>query len=101
MSKTLRVLTLHLKRKWWEQIKSGAKTEELRQATAYNVKLIGHGQFDIVAVLLGYPKRTDASRRMEFYWRGYQMKTVIHEEFGAFPREVIAIDLSAPVTAAT
>jgi hypothetical protein len=101
MPTNLRVLTLHLKRKWWEQIKAGTKTEELRQATAYNVKLIGHGQFDVIAILLGYPKKTDASRRLEFYWKGYTMKSVIHEEFGAFPREVIAIDLSAPVTAAT
>lgn len=99
MSKPLRILTLHLKKKWWDQIKAGTKTEELRQATAYNVKLIGHGQFDIVAVLLGYPKKTDASRHLQFYWRGYTMRTVIHEEFGAFPREVLAIDLSAPVVA--
>lgn len=74
----MKVLTLPLKRKWYDMISSGEKREEYREVTEYwNKRLcvllidnvdryfrIKH--FDAVTFTLGYPKKADATRRMTF-----------------------------------
>lgn len=68
-------LTLPLKRKWFDMIKSGEKKEEYREINRYwNSRLIDKKtyllkqlkQFDEVEFTLGYPKKSDKERRMKF-----------------------------------
>lgn len=93
----MNILTLHLKRKWWEQIRDGKKTVELRLATSYwRNRLIGR-QYDEIHLKLGYPKRDDESKTITRKWRCVSKETILHEEFGANPVEVFVIDVSMQV----
>ncbi len=86
-------LILPLKRKWFEQIKSGEKTEEYRLDNEYWQKRIIGKSFDKVIVTLGYPKRDDLSRRLEFPWNGYVMKDVVSDEWDGNLVRVFVIPL--------
>ena len=89
----MRVLKLHLKRKWWEQVKSGEKIIELRLATNYWKKRLVGRVYDEVHLYLGYPKKGDKSRLLRKRWTGIAKETVLHEEFGEQPVEVYVIGL--------
>lgn len=84
-------LILPVKRIYFEQIASGEKPEEFRLANAYWAKRLEGKQYSRVIVTLGYPKRTDTARRIEFPWRGFTKQTITHEHFGPDPVEVYAI----------
>lgn len=80
----MKTLTLTLKKKWFDLIKSGEKKEEYREVKAYYVgrltiqdsddyDLILNGEisatfqyFDRLVFTLGYPKAGDTERRLEF-----------------------------------
>lgn len=87
----MKTLTLSLKKKWFDMIASGKKTEEYREITPFWQKrllscggvcngycvLMGeiacpmcrylkYRDFDTVVFTLGYPRKDDLSRRMEF-----------------------------------
>jgi len=89
----VKVLRLHLKRKWWEQIKSGEKTVELRLATDYWRKRLVGRVYDEAHVYLGYPKKGDESKVVRKRWTGIAKETVLHEEFGDEPVDVYVIGL--------
>jgi len=89
----MRILRLNLKRKWWEQIRDGVKTVELRLATDFWRKRLIGKHYDEIHLCLGYPKRDDESRTLRRKWRGVAKETVLHEEFGNSPVEVFAIDV--------
>lgn len=94
---TKRVLRLNLKRKWWEQIRDGYKTVELRRATDFwRKRLIGQ-HYDEIHLCLGYPKRGDESRTLRRKWRCVAKETVLHEEFGHIPVDVFVIDVGCPI----
>lgn len=82
-------LTLPLKKKWFDMIKSGEKKEEYREITEYWIRRltmywirrltidyyeaqfnykgnIRFKDFDEVEFTLGYPKKDDKERRMKF-----------------------------------
>lgn len=88
-------LILHLKRQYFDEIKSGAKTEEYRLVTAYWAKRLENRNYDRVILFCGYPKRGDADRMISFPWRGYQKKVILHPFFsgGKLPTKVYAIKL--------
>jgi len=89
----MQILRLNLKRKWWEQIRDGEKTVELRLATEYwRKRLIGR-EYDEINLCLGYPKRGDESRTLRRKWRMVTKEMVLHEEFGSEPVEVFCIDV--------
>jgi len=89
----MRILRLNLKRKWWEQIRDGGKTVELRLAKNYwRKRLIGR-EYDEIHLCLGYPKRGDESRTLRRKWRMVAKETVLHEEFGPEPVAVFCIDV--------
>ena len=94
MEKSVRVLRLHLKRQWWEQIKSGQKLEEYRLVTPYWQKRLKGREYDEVHILLGYPKSGDQEKVLVRRWAGYSERTLVHEEFGPDPVSVFAIDVS-------
>lgn len=89
----MRILRLNLKRKWWEQIRDGEKTVELRLATEYwRKRLIGR-EYDEIHLCLGYPKRGDEIRTLRRKWRMVAKERVLHEEFGPEPVDVFCIDV--------
>lgn len=94
-------LTLHVRKKYFDEIKSGKKLEEYRLATPYwRRRIIGpplRGEnIDSVLIALGYPPKTDTSRFLERKWNGFLIKSIIHPEFGNKPVMVYAIDVSVP-----
>ena len=61
-----KTLTLSLKSKWFNMIKSGQKKEEYRELKPYWRKRLKAQRFDILVFTLGYPKKNDIERRLEF-----------------------------------
>ncbi|WP_417744770.1 hypothetical protein [Rosistilla oblonga] len=93
-----RILTIRLKGKWWDQIDSGEKTEELRLQTDYwRKRLIGR-EYDEIHLWHGYPPKTDTSKLLCRRWNGVTACTETHEEFGEDPVALFAIDVSEPIT---
>ena len=87
-------LILPLKRKWFEQIKAKIKPEEYRLDNEYWRKRLIDKTFDRVILTLGYPKRDDMERRIILPWRGYEMKTIVSDEWQNIPKRVFAIKLT-------
>lgn len=62
-----KTLTLPLKRKWFDLIKSGVKKEEYRELKDFYHKRFGKGRkFDELVFTLGYPKGGDTDRVLVF-----------------------------------
>lgn len=88
-------LILPVRRKWFEQIKAGTKTEEFRLHNPYwRKRLIGR-EYDRVIIQLGYPPKSDDSRRIVFPWNGYRVATIMSPEWGDVAQRVFAITLNA------
>ena len=66
------VITLHLKKEYWDKILSGEKREEYRSAS-YRDRLRGK---TIVEFALGYPSRRDTSRWAYFLIPGTKSTTL-------------------------
>ena len=92
-----RILRLNLKARWWNEIKSGAKTNELRLDTEYWGKRLANVEYDEIHLLLGYPPKTDTSKLIRRKWVSAEKTLVQHEEFGPNAVYVFAIDVSQPV----
>lgn len=90
----VRALVLPVRKKWFDQIRAGTKTEEYRLVNDYWQKRLGGGDFSEIVVTHGYPRKGDAERRITFPWRGFTRKTVTSEEWGNEPVEVFAIKLA-------
>lgn len=89
-------LILAVKGEYFDQIKSGEKTEEYREFNAYWIKRL-NGRvrpYDRVIITRGYPKRDDKEKRIVFPYVGWQKKTITHKHFGDRPVEVFAIKLT-------
>lgn len=88
-----RVLTLPLRREYFDAIREGRKVEEYRLATAYWQKRIEGRTYDRIVLTLGYPKADDASRRIERPWKGAVRTKITHPHFGPNEVEVFAINV--------
>lgn len=88
-------LTLAVKGVYFNQIKSGDKTEEYRLCTPYWAYRLVYREYDQIVLTLGYPKRDDTNRRLVLPWRGYTIKTITHPHFGPDPVTVYAINVKA------
>lgn len=89
-------LILAVKKEYFDQIKSGEKTEEYRSFNAYWIKRL-NGRvipYRNIVITLGYPSRSDSSRRIIFPYVGWEKKTITHKHFGSDPVEVFAIKLT-------
>lgn len=84
-------LQLALKGEYFDAIQSGQKTEEYRLVTDYWKKRLFGRVYDSIILTRGYPKRDDASRRMEFQFHRPTIKIITHPHFGTDPVEVYAI----------
>lgn len=98
-SRLLRKLHLHVKTEYFDQIKSGAKTEEYRLHNAYWVKRLvefpeGKARpFDAVVIYNAY--KPGAENRIEFPWRGWRLTGRTHPHFGPDEVTVFAIKLDS------
>ncbi len=90
--------TLHLavKREYFEQIKSGEKIDEYRLYNDYWRNRMSKGPFTKIVITLGYPKKGDTERTLEFPWRGHDVKWINHPHFGPDDVSVYAIHLTEP-----
>lgn len=84
-------LYLPLKKEYFDAIKAGTKLFEYRLYNGYWKKRIKGKEFDKIVLTLGYPKRNDKSRKIERPWRGYEIKDVMHQEFGESNIKVFVI----------
>lgn len=95
-----RILTLRLKRRWWDEIQSGRKNVELRLRTEYWQKRLVGRQYDEIHLWPGYPPKTATHLLLRRRWTGVVEKTITHEEFGLSPVDVFEIDVSGEIDAA-
>lgn len=86
-----RILTLALKGIYFDEIKSGVKTEEYRLITPYWAKRLEGRVYDHIMLTRGYPPREDMSRRLIRPWDGFHRRTITHPHFGTDPVTVYAI----------
>ena len=84
-------LYLPLKAEYFDAIKAGDKPFEYRLRTPYWRKRLHNKDFDKIVLAKGYPKRSDASRRIERPWRGFCFARIKHKHFGDKPVDVFAI----------
>lgn len=89
----MKTLTLPVKKKWFDQIKSGDKSEEYRLDNSYWQKRLLGKEFDKVIITWGYPRKSDTKRRIVFPWNGYVMKNIESEEWDYVSVRVFAIKL--------
>lgn len=93
----LKTITFNLEKKYFEQIKSGLKTEEYREKKTFWTKRLVNRHFDVVIIKMGYPKKgQDEGKVLYFKWKGYSEKKIKHEVFNDQTVDVYAIDLSEP-----
>lgn len=86
-------LILHLRKEYFDQIKSGEKTREYRKATQYWTDRLGSGNIKQIIIYEGYPSKTDTDKILIFPWSGYILTSVLHKEFGPEPIFAYAIKL--------
>ena len=79
---------------YFDQMKSGEKTEEYRLVTSFWSKRILARNYDRLIITRGYPKRDDASKRIDVQYAGYEVKVITHPHFGPDPVKVFAIKVN-------
>ena len=92
---TPRVLVLHVRKEYFDQIKAGKKKEEYREIKDYWTKRLFMQKYDAVVIMKGYPKFSEMCEDncIDFLWTGYDVTTIRHKEFGQRPVSVYAIKL--------
>lgn len=87
-------LFLHVKEKYFNQIKSGEKKEEYRLVKPYWIERLNRN-YDGIYVFRGYPKKDSWSPEnfMRFPWMGIATRMIKHEEFGDHLIQVFVIPL--------
>lgn len=90
-------LILNLKYKWFDEIKSGNKTEEYRKYNDYWKSRLENKTYENIYIIKGYPKgfpyNCDPELRLIFPYIGYTLKTIKHDEFGDDPIAIFEIPL--------
>ena len=88
----MKTLHLTLKKKWFDMISSGEKTEEYREIKPYWISRLGNVEalgetfirsFDVVEFRNGYQKNAP---KIRLEWKGIQKRTG-KTEWGALPGE--------------
>jgi hypothetical protein len=89
-------LVLHVRKEFFEMIRSGEKKEEYRIMKEYwNKRFFGAnaGRYDRVVIACGYPYKYDWEKWLEFPWSGVTIKQIMNPFFGPDPVTVWAIKL--------
>lgn len=81
---------------YFDQIAAGTKSHEFRLQTPFWTKRLEGRTYRHVVMTRGYPKGggVEGETRLTRVWRGYDLRTIQHEHFGADPVAVFAIDVS-------
>ena len=87
-------LFLHVRKEYFDQIKSGEKKEEYRLVKPYWIERLNRN-YDGIYIFRGYPKKDSWSpdNFMIFPWRRFETKMIKHKEFGDHLVQVFAIKL--------
>lgn len=88
-------LHLHLIGEYFDAIKAGTKPEEYRRCTEYWRKRLEDRMYDGILLLRGYPALSNPATKLKRPWRGYEVKTITHPQFGPEPVMVYAIRVDA------
>lgn len=88
-------LVLHLKKQYFEQVKSGKKRFEYRLKTPYWHKRLVGREYTTIRLLCGYPKSRDKDKEIVRRFKGYKPMIIKHPHFGKKPVRVYAIELDA------
>lgn len=87
-------LEIVIKKKYFDEISKGTKTEEYRLTSPYwKKKLIGR-EYDYILFRNGYGNDRPC---FKIEYLGYEIKTIIHEFFGSKPVEVFVIQLGKKI----
>jgi hypothetical protein len=78
-----KILTLNLKKRYFDDIKSGLKREEYREAKTYWINRLVGKSFDVIEVCNGYPEKGDVKNRLWFVYSGYERKVMNWDLDGA------------------
>ena len=89
-----RVLHLHLKKEYFEQIQRGEKKEEYRLLSKWQKQLNSSRTYEEIHLHLGYPKRGSTGRTIYRKWNGCRIDKINRPLFGDKAVEVYAIDVS-------
>jgi ASC-1-like (ASCH) protein len=89
-----KVLHLHVKKQYFDEVKSGKKRSEYRIVCDYWKKQIEGMQFDLIAYHFAYPKKDDLTATIYLKWNGYEKGYVRHPHFGRETKFVYIIDVS-------
>ena len=84
----MKILHIHVKKRYWELARQGVKEEEYRLIKPYWTKRLVGKNYTLIYYYLGY---TDKKRI--FRYDGYKIKTILHLEFGNKPTKVYALSL--------
>jgi ASC-1-like (ASCH) protein len=90
-------LVLHLKREYFDAIKSGKKKMEFRLRTPYWQKRLVNRKYDTIRLMCGYPKQDDMENQIVRRFKGYRPMIIKHPHFGKNPVRVFGIDVSARI----
>jgi len=88
-------LILHVKKKYFDQIKSGEKTEEYRIKKPYWTARLENKQFDSVTIICGYPVWHEmcSDNCIDFESCNIETRLINHPEFGSEDVMVYVIKL--------
>lgn len=91
-----RDLFIPVKGIYFDEIRDGTKLHEFRERKPSWAKRLEGRTYRHVVMTRGYPKGggEEGVTRLTRVWRGYDLRTIQHEHFGADPVAVFAIDVS-------
>jgi hypothetical protein len=89
----LKILRLHVKKEYFEDIQNNSKKFEYRLFNDYWKKRLINKKYDEVHVFLGYPSVNDLEKVLKFTYYGYEIKNIVHKHFGNDEVKVFAIKL--------
>lgn len=87
----MKILHLHLKSKYFNDIKNNKKPFEYRLKNAYWIQKLVNQNYDEVHFKKGYPKNSDLERIIKKPYCGYEIQTITHPQFGTSSVTVFAI----------
>ena len=89
-----KLLHLHVKTVYFDQIKSGEKPHEYRLQTNYWIKRLVNKRYDGIVVWNAY--KTGPENQIEMPWKGCHSVKITHEHFGPDEVMVFAIRMTVP-----
>lgn len=88
-------IIFNLKKQYFDDIKNGIKKEEYRLCTPYWKKRLENKKIENIIIRLGYPKKGDKEKELNFPYKGYEIKIITHPHFGNDPVKVYAIKIKS------